>query len=202
MGIRLLRSMAARAVVLIALCVACPAVADGRVDMEDPSDMADEFLSQMSYDKLDNQQSRGMMYATELAGLNAVEAAEDQHDQLGESDDSGLSSALAQCDGDQECREVVHSLLLGEAKEKKEEVQCADTAHPKICEAQETLCTHAEHGAKVASQCMKTCDACPKKGCQDKTSHCAAEKNKKYCDGPKMGTTVSGVCPKSCRKCF
>merc|ERR1712195_427394 len=63
MGIFRSISMAAlRFVLLFALCVGVLSKIDRlEADIEDPADMADEFLNQMSYDKLDKDQDQGQI---------------------------------------------------------------------------------------------------------------------------------------------
>merc|ERR1711907_644788 len=151
---------AAAAVLLAVLSVAR---AGDIVDVEDPSNVADEFLDQLEFDEMDSQQSRGQLYADELKGLNQVQAsgADDQND-LGESDD--VESGMSQCK-DQGCRDAVAA----------------------ICRHKKILCEHATHGNKISAECPRTCGVCAmfsKKGqseCRDKTDACSVSGRKKYC---------------------
>merc|ERR1711959_489440 len=116
-----------------ALCVASVAHAGEVADVEDPSNVADEFLDQLQFSEMDSQQSRGQLYADELKALSQVAAWNvNHHNDLGEgAGESGeyvLESAVAECD-DQACRDAVTDIVhgavdaakLGESKDEKEE---------------------------------------------------------------------------------
>merc|ERR1712195_186899 len=122
MGFRSISMVALRFVLLFALCVGVLSKIDRlEADIEDPADMADEFLNQMSYDKLDKDQDQGQMIASELQGLNDVASQTEDvsHPDMGESADVDvqLSEGVAQCNGDQECIDTVHAVVssLGES---------------------------------------------------------------------------------------
>jgi len=197
---------AAAAVLLAVLSVAR---AGDIVDVEDPSNVADEFLDQLEFDEMDSQQSRGQLYADELKGLNQVQAsgADDQND-LGESDD--VESGMSQCK-DQGCRDAVAAILdgaqqadYGESKEDdaSDGPSCKDH-HAAICRHKKILCEHATHGNKISAECPRTCGVCAmfsKKGqseCRDKTDACSVSGRKKYC----YASTVLSLCPAMCGKC-
>merc|ERR1711965_467657 len=205
----------------IAICLAVASVAQGHevTAVEDPSDVADEFLDQMSFDEIDNQQNRAELYAEELKGLNQVEARSRQDD-LGESNEYDLSSALDECKTE-DCRSVVRDLVssaqdVGEAygsddeKEKEKSGTTLDTADPTcldynadICRHKAALCESPAHGAQISAQCPNTCRVCDmfskkkQSKCADRTDACKVEGRKQYCEN----SQVKRICPVMCDSC-
>jgi len=168
-------------------------------------DMADEFLSQMSYNELDNQMNRGEMYANELSQLNTM-ADEDLHDDMGESDSSlthsSLSASLAPCKGDQECRHAIRAIILGEEKDGGGEKASCKDQNPDICHHKKILCEHPTHANKILAECPSTCGLCAsmakKTTCADKTDACIVKGRNKYC---KLSREVTSICPVMCGSC-
>merc|ERR1719272_479186 len=213
-----------RVAIALAFCLTVSLASVSNTD--DPSDIADEFLDQMSFSEMNNDQNRGQQYASELEGLNKVEADEENHPDIGESDDlDSTSAAFAQCGEDQECHSLVQDLLLGEStrrtapsvqqaagpgKEKEQEKEkekegppCKDY-HVGICRYKKDLCAHAKHGASVTAQCPKSCGACAllafkaEAGCRNKSDACVQNRVDKYCN---KNTVVKDICPEKCGSC-
>eukprot|EP00657_Telonema_sp_P-1_P008568 TRINITY_DN299_c0_g1_i2.p1 TRINITY_DN299_c0_g1~~TRINITY_DN299_c0_g1_i2.p1 ORF type:complete len:216 (+),score=45.64 TRINITY_DN299_c0_g1_i2:185-832(+) len=202
--------------IALAFCLVAAGVA--QVDVEDPQDMAEEMLSQLSFDELDNQQSRGELYASELKGLNQVEAHETDHIDLGESDSthqSAADAAAVECGNDDECRTAVHDIVLGAAQNRRsrrsrlsskkkaakdEEAECHDSI-PAICAEKKSLCEHGEHGKHVSGECPRTCGVCgllkTHTTCRDLTTACSVPGRKRYCHHG----TVKNICKKMCASC-
>merc|ERR1711934_32005 len=202
----------------ITLCLAVVSVAQAHevAEVEDPSDIADQFLDQMSFDEIDNQQNRAELYAEELKGLNQVEARSRQDD-LGESNEDDLSSALDECKTE-DCRSAVRDLVSsagdlgeGEGSDDEEKGKSGDEpADPTcldydadICRHKAALCESAAHGAKVASECPKTCKVCEmfskkkQSKCLDRTDTCKVDGRKQYCPH----AIVKRICPVMCDSC-
>lgn len=208
----------------IAVCLAVVSVAQAGdvVEVEDPSNVADEFMDQLEFDEMDNQQSRGQLYVDELKGLNQVEAKD--HSDLGESDD--ISSSIAQCD-DEACRVAVRDIVkgaqlgegsdgegiggdsetsengkAGDKKEEEKDSSCKDY-HAEICRHKQILCDHARHGNDISAQCPRTCGVCAmfsksaQSSCKNRTDACKVEGRAKYC----KITVVSNICPVLCSNC-
>lgn len=202
----------------ITVCFAVVSLANAYevVQVEDPSDIADQFLDQMQFDEIDNQQNRAQMYADELQGLNKVEA-NNRDDDLGESNQYDVASGVAECGSDTDCQAAVRDIVssaasLGEAEDKKEndetktdekqDPSCMDY-HTEICGHKKALCDSKKHGAQISAQCPKTCRVCEmfsqaaRTQCQDRTDACKVDGRKKYC----KVAVVSQICPILCDSC-
>merc|ERR1712153_93008 len=211
MGIFRSISMAAlRFVLLFALCVGVLSKIDRlEADIEDPADMADEFLNQMSYDKLDKDQDQGQMIASELQGLNDVASQTEDvsHPDMGESADVDVqvSEGVAQCNGDQECIDTVHAVVssLGEsmsARRRRRKIACKDS-NSEICSHKKLLCEHGTHGEKVVKECPMSCGICAtldaSRKCEDKAPKCEAVDGDKQCHV----VVIKQTCKKPCGNC-
>merc|ERR1711865_1016213 len=109
MGKSDLITMNLRVAIVLVFCLTASLASD----VDDPSDMADEFLDQMSFSEMNDDQNTGQLMASRLQGLNKVEAGEEDHPDIGEDDEvDATSSAMAQCGEDQDCHSLVHDLLL------------------------------------------------------------------------------------------
>merc|ERR1711865_209205 len=198
MGFRSISMAALRFVLLFALCVGVLSKIDRlEDDVEDPADMADEFLNQMSYDKLDKDQDEGQMVATELEGLNqaAAQVGNDLPDKLGITDNDVHPDMGESADMEAQAPAPAPADPAPTAAD-----ECRDT-NAEICNHKSVLCQHKQHGKDILNECPATCGLCDSMQvsteCKDKTGSCTLSDYKSSCSDP----TVRSTCPVTCNAC-